>query len=82
MEARYRFPSDVNPQAQMAELIIEGENVPLCSRYSLRFLRRPGCGPLPILCYDGRRVIRPWSLQVRHSEPGTEWGMLINKRND
>ena len=80
MEARYGFPSDRNPQSPIAELRIEGEIVPLCSRYSLRFLRRPGCSALPVLCYDGRRVIRAWSLQVRHSEPGAAWGMP--KRND
>lgn len=74
MEARYHLPDNGNPQAQIVELRIEGEIVPLCSRYSLRFFRRPGSDALPVLCYDGRRVIRAWSLQVRHSEPGAARG--------
>ena len=64
-----------NPPSAIAELKIEDEAVPLSGRYSHRFVEHPERPATPVLYYDGRRVIRAWSLRLEHSQPADRWGI-------
>ena len=75
MDARRPGNDEGNPPSTIAELKIEGEPVSLTARYSLRFLEHAGRAATPVLYYDGRRVIRGWSLHVEHVQPGDRWGI-------
>ena len=77
MDVRSLNDEETNPPSEALELRIENELVPLSARYSLRFLEHRCCGrpATPVLYYDGRRVIRAWSLHVRHVQPADYWGI-------
>ena len=75
MQPRDLTDDDGNPPSAIAELKIEDEAVPLSARYSLRFVEHPGRSATPVLYYDGRRVIRAWSLRLEHSQPADGWGI-------
>ena len=75
MKSRHASDEEANPPAEALELRIEDEVVPISARYSLRFLGHPGRPATPVLYFDGRRVIRAWSLCVKHAQPADGWGI-------
>jgi hypothetical protein len=75
MDARHPADDEGNPPSTVAELRIEGELIALSARYSLRFLEHADRAATPVLYYDGRRVIRGWSLHVEHDQPADRWGI-------
>ena len=75
MHVRHATDDEANPPSAIAELKIEDEAVPLSGRYSLRFRAHPGRPATPVLYYDGRRVIRAWSLELKHTQPADGWGI-------
>ena len=75
MEAQHRCGREDDPREQFAELTIEEEVIPLTARYSLMFLEQPDGPATPVLYFDGRRVIRAWSLKIKHAQPADQWGI-------
>lgn len=75
MQTQNLTDDEGRPPSAIAELKIEDEAAPLSARYSLRFVEHPGRPATPVLYYDGRRVIRAWSLELKHAQPADRWGI-------
>jgi hypothetical protein len=59
-------------------LTIDGKEVPLSARYSLRWVNIPGGPAEAVLYQDGKRVVAAWSLTLRVERPADPYGGNAN----
>jgi FkbM family methyltransferase len=60
-------------------LSVDGKEVPADADYSLRFVEYADRPATPVLYFRGLRVIKPWTIQMRHDEPADPFGISGGK---
>ena len=56
------------------KLTVDGQETKANADYSLLFVNHPDGSATPVLYFQGRRVIKSWSLELCHAEPADRWG--------
>ena len=62
------------PFTSHVALAVDGHETLAGANYALRFVDYPDRPATPVLYFQGRRVIKSWTLEMFHLEPADPWG--------